>query len=96
MALNGLEVTVDARTRARVAALTRWAREEDPRAATAKARDAFWQRFLDEADPAGVLPERERVVRAERLRKAHFARIAARAREAKRLRREQRVRARAR
>lgn len=81
---------------ARVAALKRWAREEDPRAATARAREAFWQRFLEEVDPEGVLPERERAVRAERLRKAHFAKLAARAREAKRLRREQRVRARTR
>ena len=87
---------MDARTHARVAALSRWAREPDPVAATAKAREAFWERFLDEADPDRVLPLSERVARAERLRKAHFAKLAARAREAKRLRREQRVRARAR
>jgi hypothetical protein len=53
---------------AAIAAHTKWANCENRTAATAPARDAFYQRFLDEAggDP----------VRAENLRKAHYARLA--------------------
>jgi hypothetical protein len=51
-----------------VAAQTKWGRCENRAEATKPARDAFNQRFLDEAsgDP----------VRAANLRKAHFARLA--------------------
>ena len=87
---------MDASDHARVAALKRWAREEDPRAATARAREAFWQRFLDEVDPEGILPEAERQTRAERLRKAHFVALSAKARQARQRKRAHRERARAR
>ena len=69
---------------ARTAALTRWAHEADPVAATAKAREAFEKRFLDEVDPERRLPEDERNRRAARARKAHFTRLAL-ARHRKRL-----------
>lgn len=51
-----------------IAAHESWARTEDRAARTAPARAALDQKFLDEAggDP----------VRAEHLRKAHFARLA--------------------
>jgi hypothetical protein len=48
----------------------------DPRETTAKAREAFRQRFIDQVDPERVLPERERVRRAEAARRAYFARLA--------------------
>ncbi len=53
---------------ASIAAHDRWGREENRTAATAPARAAFDQKFLDAAggDP----------VRASNLRKAHFARLA--------------------
>jgi hypothetical protein len=53
---------------ASIAAHTKWANTPNRTAATAPARDAFYQRFLDEAggDP----------VRAENLRQAHFKRMA--------------------
>ncbi len=60
----------------RIAASERWARESDRAAATAPARNAFNQRFLDMADPDGVLPLAERHRRAELLRRAHFSRLA--------------------
>ncbi|RYP84620.1 hypothetical protein EKO23_15260 [Nocardioides guangzhouensis] len=51
-----------------IAAHESWARTPDRAARTAKARAAFFQKFLDEAggDP----------VRAEHLRMAHYARLA--------------------
>ena len=59
----------------------------DSRELTAKAREAFLRRFLDEVDPDRVLPEAERRRRADHARKAYFARLAlasARARSRKR------------
>lgn len=61
--------------RARIAALTRWSRE-DPGPATAKARAGFNAGFELLVDPDGVLPEHERLRRAEAARKAHMARLA--------------------
>ena len=48
----------------------------DSREITAKAREAFLRRFLDEVDPDRVLPEAERRRRAKHARKAYFARLA--------------------
>jgi hypothetical protein len=61
--------------RARIAALTRWSRE-DPKATTDKARAAFLDRFLVEVDPDGSLPLHERERRASAARRAYFARLA--------------------
>jgi len=58
----------------------------DPKATTANARAAFLARFEREADPDGLLPERERVRRAEQLRRAYFARLAYRSGVARRKR----------
>jgi hypothetical protein len=54
--------------RGRLGAHTKWANCEDRSAATQPARAAFEQRFLDAADGDPV--------RADHLRKAHFARLA--------------------
>jgi hypothetical protein len=48
----------------------------DSREITQAARTAFLSKFLAEADPDGVLPEAERLRRAEHARKAYFARLA--------------------
>jgi hypothetical protein len=48
----------------------------DSRELTASARAKFDQRFLDEVDPDRVLPEPERVRRADHARKAYFAKLA--------------------
>ena len=48
----------------------------DPRAMTAAARGAFLSSFERIADPDGVLPDAERLRRAEHLKKAHFLRLA--------------------
>lgn len=48
----------------------------DPRETTAKAREAFLSRFLDEVDPERILPEGERLRRADYARKAYFTRLA--------------------
>jgi hypothetical protein len=61
--------------RGRIGAYTLHA-THDPRETTAKARATFLARFEKEVDPAGVLPEVERLRRAEMARKAHFARLA--------------------
>lgn len=68
----------------RVAALTRWAHESDPQAATAPARKGFLAKFEREVDPDGTMPPGERLVRAERLMKAHMSRLAGKAAEARR------------
>jgi hypothetical protein len=58
----------EARLRASMASHTSWANTEDRTARTAKGRAALDQKFLDQAggDP----------IRAEHLRKAHYARLA--------------------
>jgi hypothetical protein len=48
----------------------------DSRELTANARARFDQRFLDEVDPDRVLPEPERLRRADHARKAYFAKLA--------------------
>jgi len=61
--------------RARLAAHAMHA-QHDSRETSAPARAAFNARFLDEVDPDRVLPETERLRRAEHARKAHMTRLA--------------------
>lgn len=71
--------------RARLAAQTMHSRN-DSRVTSAPARAAAEKRFLDEVDLERVLPEAERLRRAECAKKAHFTRMAylsARARRTK-------------
>jgi hypothetical protein len=60
--------------RHRMAALTRWARE-DPREFGQKVREARHLQFLQLADPDGSLSEGERERRAQALIDAHCARM---------------------
>lgn len=62
------------------AALTRWAHEPDPTAATEPARRGFLARFEDQVDPDRALPAEEREVRARRLMRAHMIQIAQKSR----------------
>jgi hypothetical protein len=71
-----------------MAAATRWAREGDRRQATQAARDGRWQRYLDQVDPDGVLPEAERARRAELAQQAAMLRMALAAARVRRRRRE--------
>jgi hypothetical protein len=61
--------------RARLAALSRWQRE-NPTANAMRGQRGLMARFEREVDPDGVLPEGERLRRAECARKAHMARLA--------------------
>lgn len=61
--------------RGRIGAYALHARR-DPRETTMPARAAFLNKFEDQVDPDRVLPEAERLRRAESARKAHFARLA--------------------
>jgi hypothetical protein len=65
----------EAALRGRIGAYALHARH-DARVTTQKARDTFLSRFLDEVDPDRVLPESERLRRAEFARKAYFAKLA--------------------
>ncbi len=56
----------------------------DSRELTAPARAAFLARFEREVDPDGVLPEPERLRRAEHARKAHFLGLALKSARARR------------
>lgn len=71
-------------TIAKIAAYSRWAHEPDRTAATAKARQAFDDRFLREVDPHGELPYAERHKRADAARKAYFAKLARASAQARR------------
>jgi len=66
---------VSRRIAAQIAANTRWAREKDRTAATEKAREAFFERFIREVDPDGLLPSDERQKRANNALRAHMARL---------------------
>ena len=61
--------------RARIAALTRWSRE-DPAANAARGQAGLMARFVDQVDPDRVLSEAERQRRAEAARRAHMAQLA--------------------
>lgn len=61
-------------------ALRRWAREDDPVAATAHLRTGFIERFRREVDPDGTLEPAEREKRAERAMRAHMIALARRSR----------------
>ncbi len=50
--------------------------KHDSREITEPARAAFLERFEREVDPDFVLPDAERLRRAEHAKKAHFARLA--------------------
>ena len=70
--------------KARIAALTRWAKTDDRSAGTAAARAAFEASFEARADPLGELEPEERARRAASLRRAHYARLALRSAEKRR------------
>jgi hypothetical protein len=72
------------RTRARIAALTRWSRTPDATSATAPARRAFASRFEHEVDPDGVLPPDVRARMAEAAKKAYYTRLAYQSAKARR------------
>jgi hypothetical protein len=65
----------EAALRGRIGAYALHARR-DPRETTRNARVAFLARFLDEVDPDRLLPEPDRLRRADAARKAYFARLA--------------------
>ena len=68
---------MDRRSSGRLGGLATRARH-DSRKTTEAARRARWQRFLDAADPDGVLPAEERIARAEAARRAVMIRLSAR------------------
>ncbi len=59
----------------------------DSKELTANARAKFLERFLDEVDEDRVLPEPERLRRAEHARSAYFAKLALASANARRKRR---------
>jgi len=69
--------------RARIAAHAVHAKY-DSRDLTANARKSFLSRFEREVDPDGVLPEAERIRRAEHARKAYFQQLAYKSARARR------------
>ncbi len=60
---------------ARIAANTRWSRE-DPTEQGRRMRAGLEQRFFREVDPNNELPEAERHRRAQSARKAYYQRLA--------------------
>ena len=65
----------EAALRGRIGAYSLHARY-DARETTRRARESFLSRFLDEVDPERILPEPERLRRAQAARKAYFAKLA--------------------
>lgn len=70
----------------RIGGLTRYSRETDRSGATAAARAAFRDSFLDQVDPDHVMSETDRVVAADTARRAHMARLSLRSAQARRAR----------
>jgi hypothetical protein len=68
---------------ARLAAHAKWA-QTDPVEGTAAARAKFLLRFIDEVDPDRILPEPERLRRAEHARKAYMTKLALKSAKARR------------
>lgn len=64
------------RTRAQIAAHTRWSRTTDRTAATAAARDAQLRKLENEVDPEHELPPELRAKLVENARRAHLIRMA--------------------
>lgn len=60
--------------------------QRDSRELTSAARAGFERRFLIEVDPAGLLPEPERLRRAAQARAAYFAELALQSAKARRRR----------
>ena len=89
---SGSDVLLAGDLNKRIAAEVSWSRTRDRRARTAPGRDAFLARFEREVDPDGVLPFRERRIRAEHARRAYMLRLAKRSVEARQRRKSERVR----
>jgi hypothetical protein len=68
--------------RARIAANTRWSRE-NPAANAARGQAGLLAKFVDQVDPDRQLPEAERTRRAEAARRAHMQRLAFRSSKAR-------------
>lgn len=82
---GGMSLTPSERVlRARLASHASWANTTDRAARTAKARQALMDSFERQVDPDGVLPDAERIKRAESLKKAHFTRLALKSAQARR------------
>jgi hypothetical protein len=75
--------------RARLAAYAMHAKH-DSRETTAAGRAAFDRRFELQVDPDGVLPEEERLRRAEAARRAFYTRLALASSQARAARRRER------
>jgi hypothetical protein len=78
---------------AQIASNESWARTEDRRARTEPARRAMWDKFEQQVDPDGKLPDAERARRAENLRKAYFQRLALKSAQSRRKAKEARAQA---
>jgi hypothetical protein len=70
------------RLRAQIAANSRWSRE-DPRVGTARARAAWYRKFLDQVDPERILSHAERDRRAQSALRAEMQRLALRSSKAR-------------
>jgi hypothetical protein len=75
--------------RARIAALARWAKYK-PDDQMEAAREKFRSSFEKKVDPEGVLPEAERLRRAEAARRAHYQQLALASSRARAARKAQR------
>lgn len=74
--------------RAKIAAHTRWSRE-DPAPNAARGQAGLTARFERDVDPDGTLNPAERARRVESARRAHFARLAFRSAQARSRRTDQ-------
>lgn len=76
-------MTPEQRTmRARIAALSRWAKESPAENAT-RGQAGLLAKFIDQVDPDRTLPEPERMRRAEAARRAHMVRLSLRSAQAR-------------
>jgi hypothetical protein len=67
---------VERSTRASIAALTRWSRQDTRLGTQPAQQEANYGRFEREVDPDGELEPEERARRVRRLRRAHMRKLA--------------------
>jgi hypothetical protein len=65
-----------------------WANTEDRETRTKPGRDAFLEQFERQVDPEGVLPEKQRLERAQYARRAHMLELSRKSAQARRERKQ--------
>jgi hypothetical protein len=78
-----VETPEQRRRHAKLAALSRWSREDAPRKGTEAARERWLRTFEERVDPKGILPEGQRRRAAKTALQEHMLRLSIKAAKAR-------------